>query len=126
MSSIPKLIESTFDDLGLLARQYAQLSAIKVKKSSKQGLLGMGMMGSAATLFLIVIAELIFSLAAFIVDIVSVAQTAAIAAGITMLVAIIFAGIGKAALKKIDTDPRATVPAPDFDASLKQLKPRGI
>ena len=126
MSSIPKLLESTFDDLGLLARQYAQLSALKVKKSSKQGLIGMGMLGSAATLFLIVIAELIFSLSAAIVDLDQVAQAAVIAAGITTVVAIVFAGIGQAALKKIDVDPRVTVPTPDFDLSLNQLKPRGI
>ena len=128
MSSIPRLIESTLDDFGLLARQYAQLTAIKVKKSSRQGLIGMGMLGSAASLFLIVIAELILSLSANIVEHQQLAQMALIAAGMTLVLSIIFAGIGWTALKKIDLDPRASagLPSPDIDLPLKQLKPRGI
>jgi len=128
MSSIPHLIESTFDDMKLLASQYAQLTAIKAKKSSRQGLIGMGMAGSALILFIIATAELIFSLAAVIVGIDQLALTSIIASGITIIIALVLAGIGRLAFKKIDLDPRVSSPAQSSDLAVdfKPFKPRGI
>ena len=128
MNSIPKLIESTLEDFGLLARQYAKLAAIKAKKSSRYGFLGMGMLGSAATLLIIVTAELIFSLSAFIVNQQQLAEIFLIASGMTAVLAIVFVGVGRATLKKIDFDPRASsiLTAPEIKLPIKQLRPRGI
>ncbi len=128
MSSIPRLIESTLDDFGLLARQYAQLTAIKAKKSSRYGFVGIGMFGSAATLLIIVFAELIFSLSAFIVNHKQLAEILLIASGMTAVLAFVFAGVGRATLKKIDFAPRASTSlnAPEIELTLKQLKTRGI
>ena len=123
MSSIPKLLESTFEDFGLLARQYAQLTALKVKKSSKYGLLVIGSVSAAALLFLIVIAELIFSLASAMTGLEEVAQTAVLAAGFTTIIVILFGFIGWTTLKKIDLDPRASsyLKSADFDLALNPL-----
>lgn len=128
MSAIPRLIDSTMDDFGLLARQYAQLTGIKLKKVSRYGLVGMVMFGSATILLMIVFAELIFSLSAYIVEHQQLAKITLISAGMTTLLAVVFAVIGSAAMKKIDMDPRASagLPTPNIDLPFKQLKPRGL
>jgi len=128
MSSIPKLIENTLDDMGQLAQQYAQLTAIKVKKASKQSLIGMGFIGSGAFFFLIAISELIFSMATLLVDLREIASATALAAGFTIFLGVILAAIGIYVLKKINFDPRASssLSAKDFDVELRQLSPRGI
>jgi hypothetical protein len=128
MSSIPRLIESTLDDFGLLARQYAQLSALKVKKSSRFGVISIVMLSAAGSLLVVAFAELIFSLSAIIVDYQQLSQMTLISAGITTMLSVIFAGIGKSALKKIDLDPRSSVGLlpPDIESPFKQLKARGI
>lgn len=107
MSTIPRLLQSSLVNLGSLAQQYSELTQIKVKDSARSLSIGSVLLGVAAGLGIVVLSELTFALALWLVagEVTAPARTASLAGVLTAVVAGLFGLVGAHYLQRIDVNP---------------------